>query len=119
VCSEYVEGLAAARGLKLKTAEEISAILQCDDCEHFKDRSRFVELPCHTGKTAYAFFSDTKANPVISEGVVIGFEITARRRVLTTICLEDGDTFNGRYEENVFLTKEAAEQALKELEYNA
>lgn len=85
-------------------------------CGNFKDRSQFVELPCHTGKTAYAFFSDTKANPVISEGVVIGFEITAKRRVLTTICLEDGDTFNGRYEENVFLTKEAAEQALKECE---
>ena len=46
VCSEYVEGLAAARGLKLKTVEEISAILQCDDCDHFKDRARFVELPC-------------------------------------------------------------------------
>lgn len=45
VCSEYVEGLAAARGLKLKTVEEISAIFQCDDCDHFKDRSRFVELP--------------------------------------------------------------------------
>ena len=44
VCSEYVEGLAAVRGLKLKTTEGISAILQCDDCEHFKDRSRFVEL---------------------------------------------------------------------------
>ena len=23
--------------------------LRCDDCEHFKDRSRFVELPCHVG----------------------------------------------------------------------
>jgi hypothetical protein len=44
VCSEYVEGLAAVRGLKLGDVEEISAILQCDDCDHFKDRSRFVEL---------------------------------------------------------------------------
>ena len=45
VCSEYVEGLAAVRGLKLGDVEGISAILQCDDCDHFKDRSRFVELP--------------------------------------------------------------------------
>ena len=44
VCSEYVEGLAAVRGLKLGDVEEISAILQCDDCDHFEDRSRFVEL---------------------------------------------------------------------------
>ena len=45
VCSEYVEGLAAVRGLKLGDVEGIYAILQCDDCDHFKDRSRFVELP--------------------------------------------------------------------------
>ena len=45
VCHEFVKGLAAARGLKLGSVEEISAILQSDDCEQFKDRSRFVELP--------------------------------------------------------------------------
>ena len=46
VCHEFVKELAAARGLKLGSVEEISAILQSDDCEQFKDRSRFVELPC-------------------------------------------------------------------------
>lgn len=44
VCHEFVKELAAARGLKLGSVEEISAILQSDDCEQFKDRSRFVEL---------------------------------------------------------------------------
>ena len=44
VCHEFVKGLAAARGLKLGPVEEISAILQSDDCEQFKDRARFVEL---------------------------------------------------------------------------
>lgn len=44
VCKEYVAGLAAARGVDL-TMDELVAVLQCDDCEHFKDRSRFVELP--------------------------------------------------------------------------
>lgn len=44
VCHEFVKGLAAARGLKLGSVEEISAILQSDDCEQFKDRARFVEL---------------------------------------------------------------------------
>ena len=43
-CHEFVKGLAAARGLKLGSVEEISAILQSDDCEQFKDRARFVEL---------------------------------------------------------------------------
>ena len=44
VCHEFVKELAAARGLKLGSVEEISAILQSDDCEQFKDRARFVEL---------------------------------------------------------------------------
>ena len=43
-CHEFVKGLAAARGLKLGSVEEVSTILQSDDCEQFKDRARFVEL---------------------------------------------------------------------------
>lgn len=44
VCGEYVEGLAAARGVRL-SVKELDSVLECDDCKHFKDRSRFVELP--------------------------------------------------------------------------
>lgn len=44
VCREYVEGLAAARGVRL-SVKELDSVLECDDCKHFKDRSRFVELP--------------------------------------------------------------------------
>ena len=43
VCREYVMGLAAVRGVELNEAE-IEQVLVSDDCEHFKDRSRFVEL---------------------------------------------------------------------------
>ena len=43
VCREYVEGLAAARGVRL-SVKELDSVLECDDCKHFKDRSRFVEL---------------------------------------------------------------------------
>ena len=45
VCREYVMGLAAARGVELD-ATDIEQVLVSDDCENFKDRSRFVELPC-------------------------------------------------------------------------
>lgn len=44
VCKEYVMGLAAVRGVDLNM-DELTAVIQCDDCDHFKDRSRFVELP--------------------------------------------------------------------------
>ena len=43
VCREYVEGLAAARGVRL-SVKELDSVLECDDCKHFKDRSCFVEL---------------------------------------------------------------------------
>lgn len=44
VCSEYVAGLAVARGVTLNQVE-LEMVLECDDCEDFADRSRFVELP--------------------------------------------------------------------------
>lgn len=43
VCREYVEGLAAARGVRL-SVKELDSVLECDDCKHFKDCFRFVEL---------------------------------------------------------------------------
>ena len=45
VCRYYTNELAKANGIPLKV-EEIEGLLECDDCEHFKDRSQFVELPC-------------------------------------------------------------------------
>ncbi len=45
VCRYYTNELAKANGIPLKV-EETEGLLECDDCEHFKDRSRFVELPC-------------------------------------------------------------------------
>ena len=30
-------------------------------CQHFKDRSRFVELPCKVGDRVYAAFTKAKA----------------------------------------------------------
>lgn len=44
VCREYVIGLAAARGVELDESE-LEKVLVYDDCNHFKERSRFVELP--------------------------------------------------------------------------
>ena len=34
-------------------AEGIEQLLTCDGCEDFKDRSRFVELPCKVGDTLF------------------------------------------------------------------
>ena len=44
VCRYYTNELAKANGIPLKL-EEVELLLGCDDCENFKDRSRFVVLP--------------------------------------------------------------------------
>lgn len=92
-------------------AEEILPILrECGNtCEHFKDRSRFVELPC-VGDKVYELcrinqFGDYK----IVESEIRGFIVDT-----------NGTAFD--YEllgERFFLTHEEAEQALKEREANA
>ena len=135
VCREYVMGLAAARGVELD-ATEIEQVLVCDDCENFKDRSRFVELPqsvhlCDAvhfvlkgldeidlqeytftvGKNAV---SDTVQ--FITEIGTYGFWVGESPREFAP----DYDEFYHWYElgETVFLSREAAEQALKEREAN-
>lgn len=109
VCKEYVMGIAAVRGVDLNM-DELVAVLQCDECDHFKDRARFVELPC-TGDKVYELcrinqFGDYK----IDESEIKGFIVDT-----------DGTAFD--YEllgERFFLTREEAEKALmKEREENA
>lgn len=62
VCREYVMGLAAARGVELNEAE-IEQVLVSDDCENFKDRSRFVELPV---KISDKYYMDIKQAKTVS-----------------------------------------------------
>ncbi len=126
-CHEFVKGLAAARGLKLGSVEEISAILQSDDCEHFKERARFVELPCKVGDSVFTI--DKKEN--IQECIVINVncktQMTLNEKpwidfVIVTEPVDDSlpfpmiFTYSIAKNQILFLTKESAEQALKERE---
>ena len=82
--------------------------LRCDDCEHFKDRSRFVELPVKPGEKVYYF--DTAGRI---------YKSTVTRLVYgTTKLLIDSDVMfdSNLIGERFFLTREEAEQTLKERE---
>ena len=70
-------------------------------CGHFKDSSKFVELPCDTGEKVWVTYSGKE-----EKGEVIGFYITASLHVYTNVILEDGNTFTGVYGKNVFPRKE-------------
>lgn len=112
VCSEYVEGLAAVRGLKLGDVEEISAILQCDDCDHFKDRSRFVELPCLPGDKVFYFDTDERIYVQTVESLIYGLTKTG------FVINSEVDFISDLLGERFFLSYEEAERALKERESN-
>ena len=84
-------------------------------CPQFKDRSRFVELPCKVGDTLFVlryFYGKTRINPE----KVCYFTIDDNElRIHTTAgYLTEHDMNDG-----AFFTREEAEQALKERENHA
>lgn len=83
-------------------------------CEHFKDRNRFIELPCKKGDTVYRI---TNYNRIMMDTVTVVNYYASIDNFF--IGFRFGFSCNkhelGR---TVFLTKEQAEQALKERENN-
>ena len=113
VCRYYTNELAKANGIPLKV-EEIEGLLECGDCEHFKGRSRFVELPLKVGDTFYTFNYDEDA---VSEQIVdeirIIDDIEGDNIVFYGQCVIFTLNEIGSF---AFLTKSEAEQTLKERE---
>lgn len=89
-------------------------------CELFKDRSRFVEVPCKVGDTVYVIEDIAGEKKIIQDTVeTIGIGYYADG---INIYQFDGIKTDGYFSDfgkTVFLTREEAEQALKERERNA
>lgn len=117
VCKEYITGLAAARGVQLDE-KKLESLLN-DDCEHFKPRSRFVELPCKMGDFVYEI-SLGRQNGKLKSKIVARMVRSIEISTGGFIGLRCGTTiFLSASSKNVFYSREAAEQALKERENNA
>ena len=104
VCRYYTNELAKANGIPLKL-EEVERLLECDDCENFKDRARFVELPCNMGDE---IFCTTIGK--IYQGIVGRIELDDEGFAIITT---DGYCFDPLI---CYHTQEEAEKALKERE---
>lgn len=124
VCREYVAGLAAARGVELGI-KEIETVLESDDCEHFKDRSRFVELPCKPGDMIYRICPINEGEKCCNcpweccDCYDIGFQSSCRYHSIRVCRAENVEWITKRipfFGKIYFLTREEAEQALKECE---
>ena len=137
VCREYVTGLAAARGVDLDVTE-LEQVLDSDDCDHFRDRSRFVELPCpikprdkvwyileglsEVDLKEYAIKSGECAvgnePDIVIEVGTLGFWVNQLSTRNENYLVPDDCDFISWDEigKSYFLSKEEAEQALKERE---
>ena len=81
-----------------------------EQCTYFKDRSKFVELPCKVGETVYFVYSNENGY-LIEEAVVT--EVSTERIWILDRCYYFNYTDIGK---TVFLTKEEAEKVLEERE---
>lgn len=91
-------------------------------CEHFKDKSKFIGLPCKVGDTVYVVMPELYGDQIIKAFVneiilnhgetkmLVYYELHQNGRIHTLYISFFGKT--------VFLTYEAAEAALKEREQN-
>ena len=105
-------------------AEEILPILRerGNTCEHFKDRSRFLELPCLPGDKV--FLISSYAREIREYKVFSMYLMIAKNNHWFRINLENQrgailvDYHFSDIGKTVFLTREEAEQAVKGLENN-
>lgn len=75
-----------------------------ENCVYFKDRNRFADLPCKVGDTVYQ-----------TDGIRI-YENKIERIIFDTNNIGFDETSIGK---SIFLTREEAEQVIKERENNA
>lgn len=82
-------------------------------CITFKDRSKFVELPCKIGDTVYFIKAAFNYLPVPKAEKIRKIELLYDNIVLFRT--ENRSFESKRIGETVFLTREEAEQALREM----
>lgn len=123
VCRKYVAGLAAARGLEIESIEELENIMQADDCEDFKSRDKVIELPCKAGDKLYTISLRYGVVEWNNTSVLASTDVwnTGDCKLLCfSTRLNKRVTFDGtNLGKSVFLTREEAEQALRERENHA
>ena len=93
-----------------------------EDCPYFKDRSRFVELPCRVGDKVYfnnvhLRYARVIAIYIDASGGMFDLDITTN--IATATGYEHFINKDYTFEDigkRLFLTREQAEQALKERE---
>lgn len=97
--------------IKLDEAKEQVIKEYYESCNHFKDRSRFVEVPCKVGDRVY-YIVNVNGKDEINSAVVQKVTIHFENEVGYDCGIGEIGFSNRSIGKRVFLTKEEAEQAL-------
>ena len=97
--------------IRYELSDDESEVVSVLECEHFKGSSRFVELPVKPG--GKVFYFDTAGH--IYESTVTQLVYGATGFLIDSDVMFNSNLIGERF----FLTREEAEQALKERENNA
>lgn len=91
-------------------------------CSYFKDRTRFVELPCKVGDVVYSYCEDLfRILPYFIEQIIISYDSDSPNNEYVTFngissstseLLADMDFTVDEIGKTVFLTREAAEKSV-------
>lgn len=88
-----------------------------EKCECFKDKSKYIELPCNIGDKVYHIIRKIE----ITEESIYRIRVYEDNHIAFSACRKGGRIVFNEDEigKTVFLTKSEAEQKLKELKENA
>ena len=96
--------------------------IDTENCKRFKDRSKFIELPCKVGDIIYQPVI-TPVKKIVSEYDVVSFKVY-KNTTFVNLKLRKGKIFGSlsRFVDDIgvvlFFTREEAEQALRERNEN-
>lgn len=93
------------------TQQVMSLILELNEYRTKIENGTLIELPCKVGDTVYCVYRDDEYEYWIEPEEVVDFIITDYGIDIGTACRMIGKV----YREEVFLTKDQAEQRLKEI----
>lgn len=124
VCEDFTKAK-----LSPKRAEELLPVLREHGrtCDHFKARARFVELPCRVGDSVFTIDKKGNIQKCAVTNVICKTQMTLDKKlwidfIIVTESVDDSlpfpmiFTYSITKNQILFLTRESAEQALKERE---
>lgn len=85
-------------------------------CKSFKDKNKYIELPCNVGDSVYTIVKIRGVNPYVRQEIVQFIAYQYGGNLKHTTVHTNYAVYNAK---DVFLTKSEAEQKLKELKENA